>query len=248
MFFSIKKILKLLNSFLFLFFLTKYASSNELQFIKKIKFYSTHVDDLGYNYNSSRPGLNGQFHLFYSLNDNIKIKSLNYISEAEDKFQDEVTYNFKFNQKLAVDFKINSFVLSPYGKMINYDKNPSKQSDNSHIGLSVTKNLANQSSFMLDYRDELSNGSKIGSNRVYQNVFGAYFNKKNFLNNKLKLKVGYTEIQNVRSTKMIKISRDINKNIEIAFKFLDNDGKGAYGSNNVNENRKFIISEIGYSF
>jgi hypothetical protein len=244
----IKTILKLSNSFFILIFLSKSVFSDELRVIKKLKYYSTHVDDLGYNYNSSRPGLNGQIHFIYSLNEKIKIKSLNYISEAEDEFQDGITYNFKFNQKFAIDFKLDSFVLSPYGKMINYDKNPSKQSDNSHIGLSITKNFINNSKLTLDYRDELSKGSKIGSNKVYQNVFGVYYYNKNFFSDKLKLKLGYTEVQNVRSTKLVKFSKDINKNIEIGIKFMDNDGKGAYGSNNIDENRKFIISEISYSF
>jgi hypothetical protein len=36
--------------------------------------------------------------------------------------------------------------------------------------------------------------------------------------------------------------------IEFAIKYLDNDGKGAFGSNNIDENRKYLISEIGYRF
>ena len=242
-----KTISKLLSSFTLFILLTNSTHASELTTVQKLKYYTTHVDDLGYNYNSSRPGLNLQLHFFYPLAENVKIKSLNYISEGEDEFQDDKTYNFKFNQKLAIDFTFNSFIISPYGKMINYDKNPAKQSDNSHAGLSVTKKF-NQSDLTIDYRDELSKGSKIGSNKVYQNVFGLYYNKKQFLNSSWDLKLGYTEVQSVRGTKLIKFSNQLTDKIEFAIKYLDNDGKGAFGSNNIDENRKYLISEIGYRF
>ena len=62
------------------------------------------------------------------------------------------------------------------------------------------------------------------------------------------LKIGYAESVNLRGIKTIKFVNEITDKIELNLKYIDNMGKGPIGSNNLSQNRDYLIAEIGYKF
>ena len=62
------------------------------------------------------------------------------------------------------------------------------------------------------------------------------------------LKIGYAESVNLRGIKTIKFVNEITDKIEFNLKYIDNMGKGPIGSNNLAQNRDYLIGEIGYKF
>ena len=102
-----------------------------------------------------------------------------------------------------------------------------------------------------DYREELSNGAVLAGVRHSQRVFDLRLNKKNFIkikNRPVHLKIGYAEGVNLRGVKSIKFESEITDKIGLNFKYVDNMGKGPIGSNNQNQNRNYLVSEIAYKF
>ena len=62
------------------------------------------------------------------------------------------------------------------------------------------------------------------------------------------MKIGYTEGVNLRGVKSIKFESEITDKIGLNLKYIDNMGKGPIGSNNQNQNRNYLVSEIAYKF
>ena len=62
------------------------------------------------------------------------------------------------------------------------------------------------------------------------------------------MKIGYAEVVNLRGVKSIKFESEITNKIGFNLKYIDNMGKGPIGSNNQNQNRNYLVSEIAYKF
>ena len=67
----------------------------------KIRYASTLVDDLGKNYDNTRPGVIFDLHFTYLLNKNFALRSLNYIVPYDDTNNDGTTQNYEFNQRFT---------------------------------------------------------------------------------------------------------------------------------------------------
>ena len=139
------------------FFLYSFMSFAEIKRFYpegKIRYASTLVDDLGKNYDNTRPGVIFDLHFTYLLNKNFALRSLNYIVPYDDTKNDGTTQNF---------------TLIPYGKIVHHDKNGPKQNDNSHFGIVGQIEIAKNLTFSYDYREENTNGAKLAGT-VYGDV------------------------------------------------------------------------------
>ena len=61
------------------------------------------------------------------------------------------------------------------------------------------------------------------------------------------LKIGQADGRNLRRSRVIKTTLDINKKTDLAIKYVDNSGKGIF-KNNVAQNRNYLVAEFGYKF
>jgi len=218
----------------------------------KIRYFTTIIDDLGSNYNNTRPGLVLDLHFTYLLNKNFAIRSVNNIINYDDTVNDGTEQNFEFNQRLGLIIKKKNLALIPYAKVVHHDKNVSTQNDNSHLGFIFQAKLHKDLFFDYDYREETSNGSKIvATGYIYgDKVTDVKLTKKNlfFLGAfPIHLKIGQADGRNLRRSRVIKTTLDINKKTDLAIKYVDNSGKGIF-KNNVAQNRNYLVAEFGYKF
>jgi len=228
------------------------ADIEKIKFNGKIRYFSTLVNDYGVNYDDTRPGPVLDLHFTYPINEKLTVKSFNYIINYNDATSGDETVNTHFNQKLGLVYKLGRTIFFPYGKMEHHDENPKKQIDNSHLGLVVEQYFSKDLSISFDYREELSDGAVTRSGiRHSKKFFDLQFNKKNFVkinDRPVHLKIGYAESVNLRGIKTIKFVNEITDKIEFNLKYIDNMGKGPIGSNNLSQNRDYLIAEIGYKF
>ena len=112
-----------------------YADISKLKVDGRIRYFSTLVDNLGKDYDSARPGPVLDLHFTYSISQKLLIKNLNYFVNYNDTTSGDETMNIEINQRLALMYINKGTVIAPYLKMVNHDKNPSKQVDNSHKGI-----------------------------------------------------------------------------------------------------------------
>jgi hypothetical protein len=228
------------------------ADIEKIKFNGKIRYFSTLVNDYGVNYDDTRPGPVLDLHFTYPINEKLSVKSFNYIINYNDATSGDETANIKYNQKLGLVYKLGGNIFFPYGKIEYHDENPNKQIDSSHLGLVVEKYFSKDLSISVDYREELSDGAVTrGGIRHSEKFFDLQFNKKNFLkinDRPVHLKIGYAESVNLRGIKTIKFVNEITDKIEFNLKYIDNMGKGPIGSNNLAQNRDYLIGEIGYKF
>ena len=228
------------------------ADIEKIKFNGKIRYFSTLVNDYGVNYDDTRPGPVLDLHFTYPINEKLSVKSFNYIINYNDAASGDETVNTHFNQKLGLVYKLGGTIFFPYGKMEHHDENPKKQIDNSHLGLVVEQYFSKDLSISFDYREELSDGAVTrGGIRHSEKFFDLQFNKKKIVkinDRPVHLKIGYAESVNLRGIKTIKFVNEITDKIEFNLKYIDNMGKGPIGSNNLNQNRDYLIAEIGYKF
>ena len=227
------------------------ADIEKIKFNGKIRYFSTLVNDYGVNYDDTRPGPVLDLHFTYPINENLSVKSFNNVINYNDTTSGDETANIRYNQRLGLMYKINGTVFYPYGKIIHHDENPKKQIDNSHAGIVIQQYFSKDFFISGDYREELSNGAVLAGIRHSQRVFDLRLNKKNFfrINDKpVHLKIGYAEGVNLRGVKSIKFESEITDKIGFNLKYVDNMGKGPIGSNNQNQNRNYLVSEIAYKF
>jgi len=217
----------------------------------QIRYFSTLVDDLGTRYDDTRPGPALDLHFTYQINENLSVKSFNYVINYNDTISGDETANIRFNQRLGLMYKLGGTIFYPYGKILHHDENPEKQIDSSHLGLVVQQYFSKDLFISGDYREELSDGAVLAGVRHSQRVFDLRFNKKNLVKIKDKpvhLKIGYAEGVNLRGTKSIKFESEITDKIGFNLKYVNNMGKGSIGSTNQDQNRNYLISEIAYKF
>jgi len=217
----------------------------------QIRYFSTLVDDLGTRYDDTRPGPALDLHFTYQINENLSVKSFNYVINYNDTISGDETANIRFNQRLGLMYKLGGTIFYPYGKILHHDENPEKQIDSSHLGLVVQQYFSKDLFISGDYREELSDGAVFAGVRHSQRVFDLRFNKKNLVKIKDKpvhLKIGYAEGVNLRGTKSIKFESEITDKIGFNLKYVNNMGKGSIGSTNQDQNRNYLISEIAYKF
>ena len=243
------------NFFLSVFFLFQInvvlADIEKIKFNGKIRYFSTLVNDYGVNYDDTRPGPVLDLYFTYPINEKLTVKSFNYIVNYNDATSGDETVNTHYNQKLGLVYKSGGTIFFPYGKMEHHDENPKKQIDNSHLGLVVEQYFSKDLSISVDYREELSDGAVVRGIRHSEKFFDLNFNKKNFVkinDRPIHLKIGYAESVNLRGIKTIKFVNEITDKIEFNLKYIDNMGKGPVGSNNLSQNRDYLIAEIGYKF
>jgi hypothetical protein len=244
---------KILLALIFLFPINSIlADIEKIKFNGKIRYFSTLVNDYGVNYDDTRPGPVLDLHFTYPINEKLSVKSFNYIINYNDAASGDETVNTHFNQKLGLVYKLGGTIFFPYGKMEHHDENPKKQIDNSHLGLFVEQYFSKDLSISFDYREELSDGAVTrGGIRHSEKFFDLQFNKKKIVkinDRPVHLKIGYAESVNLRGIKTIKFVNEITDKIEFNLKYIDNMGKGPIGSNNLNQNRDYLIAEIGYKF
>ena len=244
---------KILLVFIFLFPINYIqADIEKIKFNGKIRYFSTLVNDYGVNYDDTRPGPVLDLHFTYPINEKLSVKSFNYIINYNDATSGDETANIKYNQKLGLVYKLGGNIFFPYGKIEHHDENPNKQIDSSHLGLVVEQYFSKDLSISVDYREELSDGAFArGDVRHSEKFFDLQFNKKNFVkinDRPVHLKIGYAESVNLRGIKTIKFVNEITDKIEFNLKYIDNMGKGPIGSNNLGQNRDYLIGEIGYKF
>mgnify|MGYP006102409099 FL=1 len=244
---------KILLALIFLFPINSIlADIEKIKFNGKIRYFSTLVNDYGVNYDDTRPGPVLDLHFTYPINEKLSVKSFNYIINYNDATSGDETANIKYNQKLGLVYKLGGNIFFPYGKIEHHDENPNKQIDSSHLGLVVEQYFSKDLSISVDYREELSDGAVTrGGIRHSEKFFDLQFNKKNFLkinDRPVHLKIGYAESVNLRGIKTIKFVNEITDKIEFNLKYIDNMGKGPIGSNNLAQNRDYLIGEIGYKF
>ena len=218
----------------------------------KIRYFTTLIDDLGTNYNNTRPGSVLDLHFTYLLNKNFAIRSVNYIVNYDDTVNDGTEQNFEFNQRLGLIIKKNNLALIPYAKITHHDKNVSTQNDNSHLGFVFQAKLHKDLFFDYDYREENSNGAKIvTTGYVYvDKVTAVKLTKKNlfFLSVfPVHLKIAQADGSNFRRSRVIKTTLDVNKKTDLAIKYVNNSGKDSF-KNNVAQNRNYLVAEFGYKF
>jgi len=217
----------------------------------QIRYFSTLVDDLGTRYDDTRPGPALDLHFTYPINENLSVKSFNYVINYNDTTSGDETANIRYNQRLGLMYKLGGTVFYPYGKILHHDENPKKQIDSSHLGLVVQQYFSKDLFISGDYREELSDGAVVAGVRHSQRVFDLRFNKKNFVKIKdrpVHLKIGYAEGVNLRGTKTIKFESEITDKVGFNLKYVDNMGKGPIGSTNQDQNRNYLVSEIAYKF
>ena len=244
---------KILLALIFLFPINSIlADIEKIKFNGKIRYFSTLVNDYGVNYDDTRPGPVLDLHFTYPINEKLTVKSFNYIVNYNDATSGDETVNTHFNQKLGLVYKLGGTIFFPYGKMEHHDENPKKQIDNSHLGLFVEQYFSKDLSISFDYREELSDGAVTrGGIRHSEKFFDLQFNKKKIVkinDRPVHLKIGYAESVNLRGIKTIKFVNEITDKIEFNLKYIDNMGKGPIGSNNLAQNRDYLIAEIGYKF
>jgi hypothetical protein len=245
--------LKLLSSLITLILLasSSWADISKLKMDGRLRYFTTLVDDLGTNVNSARPGTVLDLHFTYPISENIFLKSINFIHDAEDSTSGDETYNLEFNQRLALFFKLNNMYLAPYGKMVNHDNNPDKQADNAHLGVYAEYFFKKNISVSTDYREETSNGAVLAGTRYGQQILDTRYKHRNMFqigDMQTSFYMGYVEGKNLRGTKHIKLTTDVTKNFEISAKVVKNIGKGPIFSNNIAQNRSFTVIEFGYKF
>jgi hypothetical protein len=238
--------------FLFLFLINSVqADISKLKFNGQVRYFSTLVDDLGTRYDDTRPGPALDLHFTYPVNEKLSIKNFNYVINYNDTTSGDETANIRYNQRLGLMYKIKGTVLYPYGKILHHDENPKKQIDSSHLGMVVQQYFSKDLFISADYREELSDGALVAGVRHSQRVFDFRINKKNFIKIKEKpvhLKIGYAEGVNLRGVKSIKFISEISDKLILNLKYVDNIGKGPIGSKNQDQNRDYLVSEIGYKF
>ena len=240
--------------FLLIFLLPINSVLSDISNIKvngQIRYFSTLVDDLGTRYDDTRPGPALDLQITYPINENLSIKSFNYMINYNDTTSGDETANIRYNQRLGLMYKLGGTVFYPYGKILHHDENPEKQIDSSHLGFVVQQYFSKDLFISGDYREELSDGAVVAGVRHSQRVFDLRFNKKNLLkirNRPVHLKIGYAEGVNLRGTKTIKFESEISEKIGLNLKYVDNMGKGPIGSTNQDQNRNYLISEIAYKF
>ena len=244
---------KILLALIFLFPINSIlADIEKIKFNGKIRYFSTLVNDYGVNYDDTRPGPVLDLHFTYPINEKLSVKSFNYIINYNDATSGDETANIKYNQKLGLVYKLGGNIFFPYGKIEHHDENPNKQIDSSHLGLVVEQYFSKDLSISVDYREELSDGAVTrGGIRHSEKFFDLQFNKKKIVkinDRPVHLKIGYAESVNLRGIKTIKFVNEITDKIEFNLKYIDNMGKGPIGSNNLNQNRDYLIAEIGYKF
>ena len=228
-----------------------YADISKLKVDGRIRYFSTLVDNLGKDYDSARPGPVLDLHFTYPISQKLLIKNLNYFVNYNDTTSDDKTMNIEINQRLALMYINKGTVIAPYLKMVNHDKNPSKQVDNSHKGIYLEQFFNKDRSVSFDYREELSDGSLLAGVRYGQRVFDLKYKNKNLFNlldKPIHFELGYAEGVNLRGVKSLIFTSDITKSLEVTVKYVDNMGKGPIGSTNLAQNRDFIVTEIGYKF
>ena len=135
----------------------------------KIRYFTTLIDDLGSNYNNTRPGLVLDLHFTYLLNKNFAIRSVNNIINYDDTVNDGTEQNFEFNQRLGLIIKKKNLVLIPYAKITHHDKNVSIQNDNSHLGFMFQAKLHKDLFFEDDYN--------LINNKDFENEFAIKVSK-----------------------------------------------------------------------
>ena len=237
----------------FIFFLHSSMSFAEIKRFYpegKIRYASTLVDDLGKNYDNTRPGVIFDLHFTYLLNKNFALRSLNYIVPYDDTNNDGTTQNYEFNQRLGLIIKEKNFTLIPYGKIVYHDKNGPKQNDNSHFGIVGQVEIAKDLTFSYDYREENTNGAKLAGTVYGDIVTDMRLVKKNvlFINSMpVHFKLGQADGKNFRRSTVVKATMDITKKIDLSIKHVDNQGKGLF-KNNVTQNRNYLVMDIGYKF
>ena len=227
------------------------ADIKDIKVEGRLRYFSTLVDDLGTRYDDTRPGPALDLHFTYPVSENLSIKSFNYIVNYNDTMSGDETANIEYNQRLGLMYKLGGTIFYPYGKILHHDKNPKKQIDSSHIGIVVQQYFSKDLFVSGDYREELSNGAVLAGVRHSQRVFDVNLNKKNFFKIKdtpVHLKIGYAEGVNLRGAKLIKFINEINDNLEFSIKYVDNIGKGPIGSTNLDQNRNYLIADVGYKF
>ena len=228
------------------------ADIEKIKFNGKIRYFSTLVNDYGVNYDDTRPGPVLDLHFTYPINEKLSVKSFNYIVNYNDATSGDETVNIHFNQKLGLVYRLGGTIFFPYGKMEHHDENPKKQIDNSHLGLVVEQYFSKDLSISFDYREELSDGAVTkGGVRHSEKFFDLQLNKKKIIKingRPVHLKIGYAESVNLRGIKTVKFVNEITDKIELNLKYIDNMGKGPIGSNNLSQNRDYLIAEIGYKF
>ena len=240
----------------FIFFLIPvsfvHADISKLKVNGQVRYFSTLVDDLGTRYDDTRPGPALDLHFTYPINENLSVKSFNYIVNYNDATSGDETVNTHFNQKLGLVYRLGGTIFFPYGKMEHHNENTKKQIDNSHLGLVVEQYFSKDLSISFDYREELSDGAVTrGGVRHSEKFFDLQLNKKKIIKingRPVHLKIGYAESVNLRGIKTIKFVNEITDKIELNLKYIDNMGKGPVGSNNLSQNRDYLIAEIGYKF
>ena len=114
-----------------------HADISNLKVNGQIRYFSTLVDDLGQRYDDTRPGPALDLHFSYPINENLSVKSFNYVINYNDTTSGDETANIRYNQRLGLMYKLNGTVFYPYGKIIHHDENPKKQIDNSNAGIVI---------------------------------------------------------------------------------------------------------------
>ena len=219
-----------------------YADISKLKVDGRIRYFSTLVDNLGKDYDSARPGPVLDLHFTYSISQKLLIKNLNYFVNYNDTTSGDETMNIEINQRLALMYINKGTVIAPYLKMVNHDKNPSKQVDNSHKGIYFEQFFNKDRSVSFDYREELSDGSLLAGVRYGQRVFDLRYKNKNLFNlldKPIHFELGYAEGVNLRGVKSLIFTSDITKSLEVTVKYVDNMGKGPIGSTNLTQIETF---------
>ena len=219
-----------------------YADISKLKVDGRIRYFSTLVDNLGKDYDSARPGPVLDLHFTYSISQKLLIKNLNYFVNYNDTTSGDETMNIEINQRLALMYINKGTVIAPYLKMVNHDKNPSKQVDNSHKGIYLEQFFNKDRSVSFDYREELSDGSLLAGVRYRQRVFDLRYKNKNLFNlldKPIHFELGYAEGVNLRGVKSLIFTSDITKSLEVTVKYVDNMGKGPIGSTNLTQIETF---------
>tara|TARA_Y200000002_G_C22656073_1_gene653535 strand:- start:726 stop:1466 length:741 start_codon:yes stop_codon:yes gene_type:complete len=245
-----KKILYLICAVIFFGFEST-ADISKIKVDGRLRYFSTLVDNLGKDYDSARPGPVLDLHLSYPVSPKLVIKNFNYFVNYNDTTSGDEEMNVEINQRLAFMYINKGKVIAPYLKMINHDKNPTKQVDNSHKGIYLEQFFTKDRSFSLDYREELSDGARLGKVRYGQRVVDLRYKNNNLFNlfdRPVHMSLGYAEGTNLRGVKSLIFRSDISEKLEVTLKYIDNIGKGPIGSSNLAQNRDFLVSEIGFKF
>ena len=78
----------------------------------QLRYFSTLVDDLGTRYDDTRPGPALDLHFTYPINNNLSIKSFNYVINYNDTTSGDETANIRYNQRLGLMYKLGGLFFT----------------------------------------------------------------------------------------------------------------------------------------